>query len=302
MAPINNRIRLMPRRRFIIAFAAVISLLSVQYCTTSDTSANRGTQRFRFIFASDVHYGESGNKIDSTTLANVLNEWKTKVFSWDFVVLAGDLTNDGDIGHMESLKNALDSLHKPYYTIIGNHDITTDTAENGIKNYISVFGRNRLTYLIMHKNVGLIFLDLSNGGKATVTVEVSTKLWLKKILANFPHKMPIIVFSHFPLHPETPRFAVMNSGELFQYLDKRNVLAYLSGHYHGQWFGLRNKIPFFTNVRLLPNVGPDHPYPESGYYVIDVFGSSVGAMFKRTSYTSPPRQQKKISGRSSSED
>lgn len=302
MAQQNSCIHLMPRRRFIVAFVAVISLLFIQYCTTSDTSTSRGTQRFRFIFCSDVHYGEGGPKIDSITLANVLNEWKTKVYSWDFVVLAGDLTDDGDIRHMQSLKNALDSLHKPYYTVIGNHDIAADTAEDGMKNYISVFGKNRLTYLIMHKNVGLIFLDLSNNTKATVTVELSTKLWLKKILANFPRKMPIIVFSHFPLHPETPRFAVMNSGELFQYLDKRNVIAYLSGHYHGQWFGLRNKIPFFTNVRLLPNVGRDHPYPESGYYVIDVFGSSVGAMFRRTANTSPAQQQEKISEHSPTEE
>jgi len=109
--------------------------------------------------------------------------------------------------------------------------------------------------------VGLIFLDLSNDAKAQVTVKVSTKLWLKKVLANFPRKMPIIVFSHYPLHPETPRFAVMNSGELFQYLDDRNVLAFLSGHYHGQWFGIRNKIPFFTNVRLFTQRGHGPPLP-----------------------------------------
>lgn len=278
----NIRNRILPRRRFIVSFAAVISLLLIQYCTTSNTAAARSPERFRFIFCSDVHYGEGGRKIDSATLANVLNEWKTKVFNWDFVVLAGDLTNEGDLRHMQFLKNALDSLHKAYYTVIGNHDITDDTAGDGQKNYISVFGNNRLNYLIMHKNVGLVFLELSNGTKATVTVEVSTKLWLKKILANFPRKMPIIVFSHFPLHPETPRFAVMNSGELFQYLDKRNVIAYFSGHYHGLWFGFRNKIPFFTNVRLLPNVDMSHVYPESGYYIVDVYGSSVSVTPKRT--------------------
>ena len=284
MAPRDNRIHLMPRRRFIVAFAAVISLLLVQYCTTPNAPDTRSQQRFRFIFCNDVHYGEVGevgSKIDSTSLANVLNEWKTKVFAWDFVVLAGDLTNDGDIRHMQYLKNALDSLHKPYYTVIGNHDIT-GRGDEGKANYVMVFGDNRLNYLIMHKNVGLLFLDLSNSTKATVTVEVSTKLWLKQILANFPRKMPLIVFSHYPLHPETPRFAVMNSGELFQYLDKRNVIAYLSGHYHGIWFGFRNKIPFFTNVRLLPNVDMSHVYPESGYYVVDVYGSSVSVTPKRT--------------------
>jgi predicted MPP superfamily phosphohydrolase len=294
MAQTNNIfVFFKPRRRFIVAFTALISLLFILDCAKSNTADTRVIRNFRFIFASDVHYGEGGAG-DSVILWNVLNEWKTKVFSWDFAVLAGDYTPDGDIVKLQSLKNALDSLHKPYYTTIGNHDIT-EPGDEGKKNYITVFGDNRLNYLIMYKNVGLVFLDLSNDGKATVTVKVSTKLWLKKILINFPRKMPIIVFSHYPLHPETPRFAVMNSGELFQYLDKRNVLAYLSGHYHGQWFGIRNKIPFFTNVRLLPNVDKDHPYPESGYYIVDVFGSSVSMTFRRTTNESPVQKGKKIS-------
>jgi predicted MPP superfamily phosphohydrolase len=292
----NFRARPMPGGISIAALATAIFLLIIQFCSPPDSANTRAQRRFRFIFASDVHYGEGG-MADTAILKNVLDEWKTKVFSWDFAVLLGDLTTDGNIGLMESLKKGLDGLHKPYFTEIGNHDIT-DEGDEGKENYISVFGKNRLNYLIMYKNVGLVFLDLSNDAKAQVTVKVSTKLWLKKVLANFPRKMPIIVFSHYPLHPETPRFAVMNSGELFQYLDNRNVLAYLSGHYHGQWFGIRNKIPFFTNVRLLPNVDMDHPYPESGYYVVDVFGSSVSMSFRRTRDITPVSQQKKASARS----
>jgi len=272
----------MPKLRLIAAFAASLALLLGQHCSSPDSADKHSTERFRFIFCNDLHIGEGGRVADSVAMAHVIGEWRTKVPSWDFVVLAGDLTENGDLAHMQWLKTALDSLHKPYYTVIGNHDITNDTDENGKKNYLSVFGDNRLNYLIMHKNVGLVFLDLSNGAKTTVTVKVSTKLWLKKILANFPSKMPIIVFSHFPLNPETPRFSVMNSEELFRYLDKRNVIAYLSGHYHGVWFGFRNKIPFYTNVRLLPFADTSHVYSESGYYLVDVFGSSVGVTPKRT--------------------
>jgi hypothetical protein len=42
----------------------------------------------------------------------------------------------------------------------------------------------------------------------------------------------------------------------------------------------------------------DHPYPESGYYVVDVFGSSVSMSFRRTRDITPVSQQKKASARS----
>jgi len=38
---------------------------------------------------------------------------------------------------------------------------------------------------------------------------------------------------------------------------------------------------------FLPNVDMDHPYPESGYYIVDVFGSSVSMSFRRTREVSP---------------
>ena len=147
-----------------------------------------------------------------------------------------------------------------------------------------MFGENRGSYLVIHKNVGLIFLDLSNDEKPIVEVKVSTKLWLKKILAFIPKETPLIVFSHYPLHPESPRFAVLNSIELFRLLDDHNVLAYFSGHYHGRWSGFRNNVPFFTNVRLLPNWKRGDKYPGSGYMIVDVFQSTVGVSYRETAY------------------
>ena len=85
------------------------------------SSAQHSQRRFRFIFANDVHY--RGDK-DAVMLTKVLNEWKTDVPQWEFAVVAGDLTNHGDITKMKSLKDHLDNMDKPYYPIIGNHDIT----------------------------------------------------------------------------------------------------------------------------------------------------------------------------------
>ncbi len=260
--------------------ACILGLLLVQSCNPPESPAQRSQRRFRFIFANDIHF--RGEK-DAVMLAKIINEWKTEVQQWDFAVVAGDLTNHGNIDKMKLLKEHLDKIGKPYYPVIGNSDITAP-GDSGKKNYFAVFGEHRGDYLVVHKNVVLIFLDLSNDDKKQVEVLVSTKLWLKKMLAFVPTTTPIIVFSHYPLHPESPRFGVFNSIELFRLFDDHNVLAYFSGHYHARWSGYRNGVPFFTNARLLPNWKIGDKYPGSGYMIVDVYKSTVGVSYKETEY------------------
>jgi hypothetical protein len=125
-----------------------------------------------------------------------------------------------------------------------------------------------------------VFLDLSNDMNAQVTVSGEVLYWLKKVLANYPKKMPLLVFSHYPLHPDAPRFGVLQADKLLNLLEGHKVIAYFSGHYHGRWCGFVKGIPFFTNVRLIPNISKNAPYPECGYYVVDVYESTVGVAIK----------------------
>jgi predicted phosphohydrolase len=270
-----------PRRRFVRVAASALVLPFLQRCSSLDGSNQHSNRRFRFIFCNDPHY--RGDQKDGVMLMRVINEWKNDVPQWEFAVVAGDLTNYGEMDKMKELKEHFDKLDKPYYPIIGNHDITAP-GEAGKNNYYTLFGKHRENYLVMHKNVGLIFLDLSNDAKPWVTVEVSRKLWLKKMLAFIPKKTPLIVFSHYPLHPDSPYYAVANSIELFRLLDDHNVLAYFSGHIHSRWSGFRNNVPFCTNVRLLPNRVADDKYPGSGYMIVDVFQSSVNVAYKETDF------------------
>jgi predicted MPP superfamily phosphohydrolase len=256
---------------------AAASLLLWGFCGAPEVSQKNAAPVFRFVFCNDIHYHGT---IDSSALAGVVNEWKTKVPGFEFVVLAGDLSSDGAVSQFRSVDKTFDGLQKPFYPIIGNHDIP-DTGDSGKRNFVAVFGKNRGNYLMMRKNVGLLFLDLSEGARVRVSVRDTTVRWLKKLLANYPRKLPLIVFSHFPLHPDTPRFSVKNAEELLTLLDKYNILAYFSGHYHGRWFGLRNRAPFFTNIRLLPNSLDTDSNPESGYIVVDVYESRVNVAYKK---------------------
>jgi 3',5'-cyclic AMP phosphodiesterase CpdA len=273
----------MPRRRFVQVAASALVLPLLQRCSSPDASRRRSERRFRFIFSNDPHYRE--DEKDGVMLTRVINEWKNDVPHWEFAVVAGDLTNYGDITIMKSVKEHFDKLDRPYYPLIGNHDITAH-GEAGKNNYYALFGENRGNYLVMYKNVGLLFLDLSNDRDPWVTVEVSSKLWLKKMLASIPKKTPLLVFSHYPLHPETPYYAVRNPIELFRLLDGHNVLAYFSGHLHSRWSSFRNNIPFFTNVRLLPNWVAMDSYPGSGYLIVDVYQTTVCVAYRETDFGS----------------
>lgn len=271
----------MPRRRFVQVAASALVLPFLQRCSSPDAFQQHSKRRFRFIFCNDPHY--RGDQKDGVMLTRVINEWKNDVPQWEFAIVAGDLTNYGEIDKMKSLKEHFDKLDRPYYPLIGNHDITAP-GEAGKNNYYTVFGENRGNYLVIHKNVGLIFLDLSNDAKPWVTVEVSIKLWLKKILAFIPKETPLMVFSHYPLHPGALYYAVSNSIELFRLLDDHNVLAYFSGHLHSRWSSFRNNATFFTNVRLLPNRPAIDRYPGSGYMVVDVYQSSVSVAYRETDF------------------
>lgn len=271
----------MPRRRFVQVAASALALPFLPGCSSPGTSQRRSERRFRFIFSNDVHY--RGDEKDGVMLTKVINEWKNDVPQWEFAVVAGDLTNHGNITIMKSVKEHFDKLEKPYYPVIGNHDITA-LGEAGKNNYYTLFGENRGNYLIIHRNVGLIFLDLSNDTKPWVTVGVSRKLWLRKMLAFIPKETPLMVFSHYPFHPDTPLYAVLNSIELFRLLDDHNVLAYFSGHLHSRWSGFRNNIPFFTNVRLLPNWVAIDRFPGSGYMIVDVYQSAVSVAYRDTNF------------------
>jgi serine/threonine-protein phosphatase CPPED1 len=271
----------MPRRRFVQVAASALVLPFLQRCSSQGTSQRHSERRFRFIFSNDAHY--RGDQKDGVIMSKVINEWKTEIPQWEFAVVAGDLTNYGNITKMKALKEHLDKLDRPYYPLVGNHDITA-LSEAGKNNYYTLFGENRGNYLVMHKNVGMIFLDLSNDTKPWVAVEISSKLWLRKTLAFIPKETPLMVFSHYPLHPQTPRFAVSNSIELFRLLDDHNVLAYFSGHLHSRWSSFRNNIPFFTNVRLLPNWVAIDKYPGSGYMIVDVYQSTVSVSYRETNF------------------
>jgi hypothetical protein len=267
---------MIPRRRFLASCAAIAGLGLVYSCSMGPKMKKTSNQRFRFIFCNDIHFGFGD---DARLMSNVIEEWRTGVPLWDFVVCAGDLTCNGSDGELKSVRKYLEELKKPFYPLVGNHDLTGPQA-GGWANYEAVFGKNRDNYLVVHKGVAMIFLDLTNGNEVDSEVPQRTLEFLKQTLDGLSVLMPVIVFTHFPLHPDTPRFAVKNADAVFGLLDTRNVMAYFSGHFHGRWHGERKGVPFFCNARLLPNVQNHDASQETGFCIVDVSDSSVEVVYR----------------------
>jgi hypothetical protein len=270
---------MLTRRSFLAACPAFVASIIMNSCAITKKS-KQYAQPFGFIVCNDPHVD---NDTDLANLEKVVRQWAKSDFQWDFLVVCGDISQSASPAIFESVKRCLEGTDKPFFPLPGNHDNAGPGAE-GKNNYRKIFGRNRPDCYVIHKGVALIFLDLSDGQRATVSVRDETILWLEHALDRIPQAMPLIVFSHFPLHPDTPRFPVQNTDRLFGLLDARTVLAYFSGHYHGNWQGERKGVRFYTNVRILPNVKNHQDSLETGYCVVQVHDFSVDVEYRSMEY------------------
>lgn len=87
-----------------------------------DIGQHNVTKDIKFIIVGDPHINSSNtsNKADDKlrSIINFIN--KSDV---DFVVFLGDMTNDGTRKSNDIVKDILKNVTKPYYVVIGNHDI-----------------------------------------------------------------------------------------------------------------------------------------------------------------------------------
>lgn len=266
----------MKRRNFIKIISGSSALLLVNSCaTTKKVAYKRGKPLYSFLFCNDIHLTTQEH---AQYFAESIDNWESFTDLYDFVVVCGDLVNDGTAEELLRVKGQLNLLKKPYYTVVGNHDVTKP-SDDGKAGYHKVFGYNRENYFVIHKNTALVFLDLTDGMSSDVEIKKHTLDWLTATLEGIPKRMPIIVFSHFSLHPNIPMFKVNGTSNLFAILDKRNVIAYFSGHYHARWQGVRNNVSFIGNSCLSLKRDNHDKSPQEGYLLVNVYDSGVETKF-----------------------
>lgn len=146
---------------------------------------------FTIIQISDVHICEQGEKANNVDVRHnfhvLLDHLKDKKF--DLLVLTGDVAyRDGSPEVYDWVYSRLKTLHVPFYTISGNHDITRVLARSF--DLLPQMTKNNLYYSASFKEFQLIFLDSSSGRVSRDQLD-----WLESSFRNDKNKL---LFIHHP--------------------------------------------------------------------------------------------------------
>jgi predicted phosphodiesterase len=173
----------------------------------------------------------------------------------DFLLLPGDLTQDGEIINHKWLAKRLDSLPFPVYVIPGNHDVPSINAtEKAIAftdfpQYYQQHGYQNQQQLYYTREifpeVQLIALNSNNfnaEGQQLGYVEKTQLSWLEKTLEKHQHKLVLVtihhnLIEHFPdqkTHPLGQRYMLDNANILLELFKKYQVKFIFTGHLHVQ--------------------------------------------------------------------
>ena len=145
----------------------------------------------------------------------------------EFVVVTGDLTENGDRASIQAIKDALDQLNVPYYAASGNHETTW--SESGVMDFSRVFGDSRFAFT----HNGMYFIGFNSGPVIRMAdghVAPQDIAWLKHNLdsVSASGNTPIFVFTHYPLRNGD----VDNWYDVTDVLREHNVQCIMGGHYH----------------------------------------------------------------------
>lgn len=192
---------------------------------------------FRFAFITDMHIDINNEKPTNDLLAAV-NEINSKN-DIEFILIGGDVTENGDSASLCKAKELLTNFKKPYYITFGNHDVRVSKPENRL--YHAIFGSDRFSFT--HNGiqfVGFSTVPVSNYGIGHIaTCDID---WVKTELTQ-KSELPLIVTTHYPLLTGD----VDNWYEMTDVLRKYNTQVVLNGHYH------RNAILNYDGIVGLVN-------------------------------------------------
>ncbi|WP_288668932.1 PQQ-binding-like beta-propeller repeat protein [uncultured Bacteroides sp.] len=202
-----------------------ISVLFV--CLLSFTvRAQQGT--FRFAQLTDIHLSPNNPNPTEDLLRSIAQINATD--SLDFVLVTGDLTEEGDRATMEKVKSCLDLLKVKYYVALGNHE--TKWSDSGCTAFGEIFGGERFDF--EHK--GFLFLGFNSGPLMRMAyghVVPQDIRWMTERMSRYntgnPRKNnPVILVTHYPMTEGD----VDNWYEVTDAVRPYNIRLFIGGHYH----------------------------------------------------------------------
>ncbi len=183
---------------------------------------------FRFAQLTDIHLSPSNPNPTEDLLRSIAQINATD--SIDFVLVTGDITEEGDRATMEKVKSCLDLLKVKYYVALGNHE--TKWSDSGCTAFGEIFGGERFDF--EHK--GFLFLGFNSGPLMRMAyghVVPQDIRWMTETMDQYNtgdsrQNKPVILVTHYPMIEGD----VDNWYEVTDAVRPYNIRLFIGGHYH----------------------------------------------------------------------
>ncbi len=135
------------KKAVLLIFSIFISLLGILPV--------KAGKPFRFVVLTDIHIN-----VKKTDAIEDLRHSVDQINASDridFILVTGDIADEGDRASLLEAKKELNRLKRPYYIVMGNHD--QKWSESGCMDFKNIFGYER--FRLDHK--GYLFLGFGCG-------------------------------------------------------------------------------------------------------------------------------------------
>jgi 3',5'-cyclic AMP phosphodiesterase CpdA len=181
----------------------------------------------------------------------------------EFCLMVGDLAEKGTEQELGPMRDVLRGLAMPFHVVIGNHDYSSQSDR---ATWDRLFP-GALNYRFSHRGWQFVGLDSSEGLKYENTkIQPDTFRWLDEQVPKLNRREPVVLFTHFPLGPDT-KYRPLNADELLERFKELNVVAAFSGHFHGFTERTVANTVFTTNKCCSIARGNHDKTTEKGYFL-----------------------------------
>lgn len=231
-------------------------------------------QKAHFAILSDTHV--SPGTPAEVRLTDAIAEINNSDF--DFVIVNGDLTNQGADDELRNIHQLLQGVKAPLYVVPGNHE--NNWSQSATKTFVDLWGADRFAFV----HDSLVFVDINCGPYMKMGdghVKREDLLWLKATLDSLVQPgYKVVSLNHYPIRKDD-----LDSWEAYAaLLSAYPTLIHINGHYHSwQTYKVSTTGIPGAMVRALDMKG-DVP----GYTIVDIDPEWIHFYNKRTGEQAEP--------------
>lgn len=222
---------------------------------------------FKFAQITDIHLKANDPKPTIDLLETIAQINATD--GLDFVLVTGDIADEGDRETLLEVKRNLDLLRYKYYIILGNHETTW--SDSGCTAFGDIFGSERFKF----EHNGILFLGFNTGPLMRMAyghVVPQDINWLKSEMDKYGKQQPVILVTHYPITEGD----IDNWYDVTDAVRPYNIRLFIGGHYHAEKNLSYDGIP---GILMRSNLRDKDGKP--GYGIYEVTQDSIKVFTQR---------------------